>query len=200
MPGPVAVPIVLGAASLLKGLLGFWGAKKQADQLQKQREAERQAQIAKQIAEKMYWTANEDLRGARLDASQYAIGNVGKTLGKGAPSYLMDPAILERMKKRRPFPGSLPANPAVGDAGAGLGSSFLSGLAGGAQDVLLKILLGKLQSQGVDAGNGVPGEAIRFGEEEMARQKYCADYPTSPGCPQESILTPPNNSPGGRAL
>lgn len=182
MPIPLALGLGLGGASFLQGLLGFLGQKKQANQRQKELEEQRKAQERKLAAERAFWGSNEALRGARLGAANSAVGNIMPSLGKGAPNYQLDPSLLAAMQKARPFPGSLPANPAVGDAGAGLGSSFLSGLAGGAQNVLLNILLGKLQNQGVDAGNGVPDEAIKFGEEEMARQRYCNDYPTAPGC------------------
>lgn len=167
--------IVAGGGALLKGLFGWLGHKKEDEQQRKMYEEQRAAQERKYNAEKAYWGNMEGLRGSRYDLAQSILGRAGSR------NMQMSPELLARLKTARPFPGSLPADPRVGDPGAGRGYDLLSGLFGGASNISLNALLARLQNQGGVTG-GVPEGALTDLSQSMHGEEYCKSFPTAPGC------------------
>ena len=176
MPIPLAIPIALGAAKFLQGLFGHKSDQKRA-------EAERKAQEAAYQAQLNNWNANESGREARTQAAGQQLVKGQGSLAHGAPDYTIDPALLGKIGAPRPFAGSLPADPR-----AGLGYSWLSGLAGGGADVLKTILLGKLQAgaggDGIEGGvpAGAAGEQVSSVSGSSPMDVYCSLNPSVPMC------------------
>jgi hypothetical protein len=126
MPLPL-LPLVGVGASLLGGLFGGRSEKKK-------QQAQNDAAVAQaNLRQKM----NEDQRLGALDAGSSMLDRVGSSNPAAfngridLSGFRLDPAMLERLKRERSydFSGTVPA------AGAGIGSSLLSGLFGGVQDV-----------------------------------------------------------------
>jgi hypothetical protein len=124
MPAPlVAAGIGLGA-KLLSGLFKGKAEKKRA-------QASNKAAVA---AANLADQRREDERTAGVDAGSSILGSIGQAPAYGGrvnPNMALDPALVARLKQRRVYDNSS----AVPDAGAGLGSAFLSSLFGGAGDL-----------------------------------------------------------------
>lgn len=140
MPFPF-IPAAIGLSGLLAGLF-----KSKSQGAQEDEEYQRMLEA---------WNSNEALRGARLDALSGIMGNVQGSLGKGAPDYTIDPAIMERIKAARPFAGADPSK--------GRGSGLLAGLFGG-----------------LNSGLGSVNLAQQVNEQQ--NMSICQILPTFPGC------------------
>lgn len=188
MPLPLLAAGAIGlGGSLLRGLFGHQAKKKQAEQQRKANAELQAAQRRRFEAQRGYFDADQARRGARYDAANQAAGNVQGSLGAGAPNYQLSPDILERLKQPLPFYGSMGPDPSVVDPGAGLGYSFLSGLAGGLGNFGLNASLSGLAGEsgslaGTDVAPGLHpvGEAPGAAPED--RGNICQLYPTMPGC------------------
>lgn len=143
MPFPVAAAIGIGS-KLLGGLFGGKSKKKQE-------EAQRKAQIG---AAELKHGMGEDTRLAQQAAGQSILGQL---VGKGFTG--LDPETAASLKQRRTYDFSK----AVPEAGAGMGSSLLSGLFGGISDVAAQYganeqdATASPESPGISAGQPVGG-------------------------------------------